>query len=86
MVSEVMRIEFHSAQTAAIELGRIYGLRQTARQNDRDATIRMRIRKALERLARKHFSGDIRQARDTWLEVHPEHAKYLDWVDENEKE
>ena len=85
MVSEVIRLQFHSAQTAAIELGRIYGLRQTARQNDRDATIRRRLREALGRFAKRHFNGDIKQAKDTWVQVNPDHSKYLDCVDENEK-
>jgi phage terminase small subunit len=74
---EVMRIEFHSSQVASQELGRILGLRQKARENDRDAQARRKVAKALEQLARKHFNGDIEKAKDVWLKAHPDHSKYV---------
>ena len=74
---EVMRIEFHSQQVAATELGRILGLRQKARENDRDAQARRKVASAIARLAKKHFGGDLERAKEVWLKEHPEQSKYL---------
>jgi phage terminase small subunit len=74
---EITRIEFHSSQVAATELGRIMGLRQKARENDHDAQARKKIARGLEQLARKHFGGDLEKAKDVWLKAHPDHSKYV---------
>ena len=74
---EITRIEFHNQQAAAAELARILGLRQKARENDRDAQARRKVVRAMEKLAAKHFGGDMEKARRAWITANPDHEKYL---------
>lgn len=74
---DFVTVEFHSSQGAAIQLCRVFGIEQQARENERDAKIRLRVAAALERLAKKYFKGDLGQAKTAYLTGAPSHSKYL---------
>lgn len=74
---DFVTVEFHSSQGAAIQLCRVFGIEQQARENERDAKIRLRVAAALERLAKKYFKGDLEQAKTAYLRGAPSHSKYL---------
>jgi hypothetical protein len=73
---EVSRIEFYSSQAAKVQLCKILGLEQQARENDRDAKMRGRVTRAIERLADR-FKIDVTEATRLYVEAVPEHAHYL---------
>lgn len=73
---EVVRLELYSAQAAAIQLSKILGIEQQARQNQHDAIKRQRILRAINLLKTKYELTE-KDARTLYLSVAPEHGKFL---------
>ena len=73
---EVSRVEMYSSQAAKFQLCRVLGLEQQARENERDAKMRARVARSIDRLAEK-FGISSDEAKDFYLRAAPEHSKYI---------
>lgn len=73
---EIVDIELYGSQGAAIQLSKVLGLEQQARQNQNDADMRQKISRAIEMLAAK-YNMSQEETRELYLQLNPEHEKWM---------
>jgi hypothetical protein len=73
---EVISLDLHSAQAAAIQLSKILGLEEEARDQAKRAAIRLNVTRAVQRIAEK-FDLTFEEAKAMYLRAAPHQARFL---------